>query len=363
MKQKRKKITLNKSQEKIINEKIYGRDEPIFSKYINDSHYGKCLQWYNISCDVNDARKFIIEYLDVYDKDKIRIINHVPDAWINLTAAWIMRMITNGCDIQLKSRLFLNTKLEEMYAKSSINETEPEEKVTVRDRMKEKSMEILGEIEGELDKSDKFQLYEWLQANHIPPAYCNRIINKYKPILDEVRAALHRKDDQVVEGYRGYTKAQLIFLIQKYEHVIDDAERYSGNLKKTRKPRKSRPVSVEKKLKHFRYQKEDNDLKVVSIDPQKIIGAQELWTYNTKYKIITVFRALDRGGLQVHRSSITGYDEKNSQSKRTGRRGEILVDKCLNGGKLVLRKLMDDARTDSTLQHRINENTLLLRSL
>ena len=131
--------------------------------------------------------------------------------------------------------------------------------------------------------------------------------------------------------------------------------------KKVRKPRKPRAVSVEKKLKNLKYQKENNEFKIASINPEKIIGAQELWTFNTKYKIVTVLRALDRGGLQVKGTSIIGYDEATSMSKGTGRKPEVVLDKLQNGGKIVLKKLMGELKTDKALQYRINENTILMK--
>jgi hypothetical protein len=126
-------------------------------------------------------------------------------------------------------------------------------------------------------------------------------------------------------------------------------------------PRKPRAISVEKKLKNFKFQKEDNTFKIASVNPEKVIGAQELWTFNTKYKTLTVFRALDRGGLQVKGTSIINYDEATSVTKRTGRKPEVYVDKVLNGGKIVLRKLMDELKNDAPLAYRINENTILLK--
>jgi hypothetical protein len=75
---------------------------------------------------------------------------------------------------------------------------------------------------------------------------------------------------------------------------------------------------------------------------------------------LTVFRAIDRGGLQVKGTSIINYDEKNSFTKRTGRKPEEYLKKVLEGGKIVLRKLMDDMK-EAPLAYRINENTILLR--
>jgi hypothetical protein len=143
--------------------------------------------------------------------------------------------------------------------------------------------------------------------------------------------------------------------------MIDDVQRYGNVTKKVRKPSKPRTISMDKKLKNFKYQKENNDYKIASINPEKIIGAQELWTFNTKYKIVTVFRAIDRGGLQVKGTSIINYDEKTSISKGTGRKPEIVLDKIQNSGKIVLRKLMEELKADKALQARINENTVLMK--
>ena len=143
--------------------------------------------------------------------------------------------------------------------------------------------------------------------------------------------------------------------------MIADAERYGNVAKKTRAPRKPRAVSVETKLKNLKYQKEDNTFKIASVNPEKILGSQELWCFNTKNKVVTVFRALDRGGLQVKGTSIINYDEKTSFTKRTGRKPEEYVKRVLDGGKIVLRKIMDELKGDAALAYRINENTILLK--
>ena len=143
--------------------------------------------------------------------------------------------------------------------------------------------------------------------------------------------------------------------------IISDAERYGNVAKKTRKPRKPRAISIERKLKSFVYQKEDKEFKIASVNPEKIIGATELWTINTKYKLMTVIRALDRGGLQIKGTTIINVDENNSFTKRMGRKPEYFINKIQNSGKIVLKKVMDESKYDAPLSIRINENTILLR--
>jgi hypothetical protein len=232
--------------------------------------------------------------------------------------------------------------------------------------MRERAHDILGEIEGMIDDYiyDKveFSMYEWLQSNNIPAAYATSIISKFTPVLDELLEAYEGKCEQLKEGYRHLKKSEIKNLISFYNTLIEDAERYSSNTKKVKKARKPRTISVEKKIKNLKYQKEDATYKIASVSPEKVIGAMELWTFNTKYKTITRLTAIDRGGLQVKGTSITNYCENNSITRSVGRKDpNEFLKRILEGGKLVLRKVFDEIKTEKPLAYRINENTILLR--
>ena len=214
-----------------------------------------------------------------------------------------------------------------------------------------------------IHKNEEFSLYTWLQSNNIPAAYATSIVSKLAPVLEELIEAYDGQDPQLKEGYRSYKKSEIKRLIDFYNTMCEDASKYANVTKKTRAPRKPRVQSLEKKLKSFKYQKEDNTFKIASINPEKIIGAQELWTFNTKYKTLTVFRALDRGGLDVKGTSITKYSEETSFTMRTGRKPEEAIKKVIEGGKLILRKIDQEFKNHAPLQARINENTILLRVL
>jgi hypothetical protein len=262
----------------------------------------------------------------------------------------------------------LDNKIKECLSKINKEETKVEPTssvVSIQDRMRERAHDILGEIEGLIDdymyKNEDFSLYTWLQSNNIPATYASSIIAKLAPVLDELIEAYDGEDPQLKEGYRHLKKSEIKKLIEFYNTMCDDASKYANVTKKTRAPRKPRVQSLEKKLKSFKFQKEDNTFKIASINPEKVIGAQELWTFNTKYKTLSVFRALDRGGLDVKGTSIIKYNEETSFTMRTGRKPEEWVKKTLDGGKLVLRKIDQELKNHAPLQVRINENTILLR--
>jgi len=361
-KPKAQRITRNESY--IINKKYLG-DEPLLKDDYTRIDYSNALTWYNYMCTNSEAKEYIQDYLKSKGRTiELKHFNRVPDNLIPTTAAWVARIMTRGTKLQPDSVCFFEKKLSECIKKVVNVVEEKEDKapvISVHQRMRERGSEIIGEIESMIDKGAEFSLYDWLKANEIPAAYSPMIVAHYAPWFAELLEASDGEDEQLKEAYKHLTKKQLKDRIIFFNKLIEDAERYGSVTKKTRAPRKPRTVSVEKLLKNFKYQKEDKNFKVASINPEKIIGAQELWTFNTKYKTLTVFRALDRGGLNVKGTSIVNYDEKNSVTKKTGRKPEEFVDKVLKGGKIILRKLMDELKNDAPLSYRINENTILLK--
>ena len=361
-KQKKAKITRNESY--LVNLKYLG-EEPTFTKPLTTSDYSRALNWYNYMCDNNDAREYIETYLKQNNRNaEAKQLKRVSDTWLPTTVAWVCRMLSKGYQLPDSAKPYVEQRLKQTLARATKEEPKEEDNkvvVSIQDRIRERQQDIIGEIEALIDSGEAFSLYDWLKGKEIPASYCAGIIAHYAPWLAEMLEAHDGGDDQLKEAYKYLTKKQLRERIEFFNTLITDAERYGNVAKKTRAPRKPRAVSVEKKLKSFKYQKEDNTYKIASINPEKILGAQELWTFNTKYKIVTVFRALDRGGLQVKGTSITGYDEKNSFSKGCGRKPEIVLDKLQNGGKIVLKKLMSELKTDKALQVRINENTILMK--
>lgn len=358
-----KKTRVSRSETYLVNLKYMG-DEPVFTKPVSEGEYGRALNWYNCMCDTKDAREYIETYLKEANRTaELKHFKRVPDAWVPTTVAWICRMISKGAKLPDSAKVFMNERLKETLKKASKEEPKIDkgQVISIQDRIRERTHDIIGDIEEMIDSGEDFSLYEWLKSKEIPAAYCTAIVAKYTPWLSELIEAYEGKDEQLKEGYKHFTKKQLRERIEWFNKLIEDAERYGNVTKKTRAPRKPRPVSVEKKLKNLKYQKEDNTFKIASVNPEKIIGCQELWTFNTKYKTLTVFRAIDRGGLQVKGTSIINYDEKASFTKRTGRKPEEYVKRVLDGGKIVLRKIMDELKNDAPLAFRINENTILLK--
>lgn len=358
---KPKKIRVNRSESYLINRKYMG-DEPEFLGAMTEGEMALAYNWYNAMLDKSDIKEYTETWLKNQNRlAEIKKFRAVPDEWVNHTCGAIARMINRGYDVPAHSKKFLEETFAYTLTKAKVQAESDIPKQSIQDRMREKQSDIIADIEELIDKGDTFSLYEWLKAKQIPASYCPAIAAYYSPQLGELLETLEGTCPQLKEAYSHFTKKQLRDRIEFYNKLIEDAERYGNVTKKTRAPRKPRAVSVEKKLKNFKFQKEDNTYKIASVNPEKIIGCQELWTFNTKNKVLTVFRAIDRGGLQVKGTSIINYDEANSISKRTGRKPEEYIKKVQEAGKITLRKLMEELKNDAPFAHRINENTILLK--
>ena len=127
-----------------------------------------------------------------------------------------------------------------------------------------------------------------------------------------------------------------------------------------RKPRKRKPPSFEKMVSKVNYKERDDSLRLVSVDPIKIIGASQLWVYNTKTRNLGVYNALDVSGLGMKGTTLQNYGS-DSIAKILRKPEDVLPD-VVTGGKIKLRKVMDNINAKpKKLNGRLNKDTILLR--
>lgn len=361
------KIKTTRTEQYLINIKYMG-EEPIFpiDKQLTDQEYSSALSWYNYMCSRSDSR----EYLETYLKNTNRLIDlknlkSVPDNKFIEHAGWIARMLSRGVPLTKRSYNHMNLKLVEMLKHSTGKEEKVETKkvINIQDRIKEKVSNFIGLFDEEIDKSGyTISMYEMLEKHEIQPTLANRVAEFFKPIADEAQELLKKDcNPQLKEGFNHLTKEQIKQRAAFYRSILDDCDRYAGNVKKQKQQRTPKPMTAEKKLKHFKFMRESKEHKLVSINPEKILGCQELWTFNIKYNTLTRFIALDRGGLDVDRMTITKYNGDTKTYKLTSKKVKDTLETILSGGKRILSKTLAELKEFSVLQERINENVILLK--
>jgi hypothetical protein len=224
--------------------------------------------------------------------------------------------------------------------------------------MRETASELITEINEHYDafllNGTEFNAYELFRVKEVKPAIAKLVIDKFGPTLSELCATLH--DAELRQAYRNIDVKQSV---KFFDGLISDADRWIDNQKSAKGPRKTRTVRInpEKKIKNLKWQKEDRELKLLSIPPEKIIGAQELWTYNTRYKHLTHYVARGRTGFSIKGTTLQDFDVDNSMAKVLRKPEEVLT-KVLEKKKKILEGLTTKPIEPTG---RINENTILLR--
>jgi hypothetical protein len=86
-----------------------------------------------------------------------------------------------------------------------------------------------------------------------------------------------------------------------------------------------------------------------------------VWIYNTKSRKLGRYVAAEFQTLSVKGTTITGFDEHKSVQK-TLRKPEEKLKEFKAAGKVALRKFLDDINaTDTKMNGRTNEETMLLK--
>lgn len=367
---KKKKVTAGKSVQYIADIRHMGEEPDLKGKFLDERLLSRTFNWYNYMCTRVQAREYIEAYLKANKRvGDLKVLKKVADVWIIPQAGWLARIVARGgilSDVYVQR---LELRLTEIFAKAEIKTEVPAEEkkpaavvISIQDRVKDKVSNFIAEFEKAIDEEGwTLSMYDWLQNKEIPANLANKVAEFYKPIAEEAAELISKKcNPSLKEGYATYTADQLKRRAAFYQGILADCARHSGNVKKQRVVRKKKVVTIDKKLKSFKFQKESPEFKVVSINPEKIVGAEELVTFNTRYKLLTHFVAAGNKGLDVKGTTILHYDEEKSKTYHIGRKTEEHLETALRGGKRAFAKMIGSLKTTTT-QHRINENTILLK--
>lgn len=342
--------------------------EPIFSGKITEPQIAKALNWYNYTQETEKGQSWLLEYMtrEGYAKAEIQAIKRQNPNAIPGTDYWLAKMILNGAKLPKDYLQRFTARLKTAIAKGA-GLKDPDAPVVkkkppnIQERIKEKGVQVIADLEDALDafylRKEKFSMYDFLQKNEVSSQIVNMIVDYYQPKLDE----LNERDAQVAEAY-GSDRARLK---KFYAEWFADIERYGSNRKvsKVRKPRKRKEKLAVDVIKRLKYQKEFKPLKIVSVNPLEIVGAQQLWVYNTKYKQLAVYYAAGPAGISVKGTTLTGFEQDESEYK-TLRKPEEQIAKLLTIGKVGLRKFMGEMKTKPRKPNgRINENIVILKAL
>ena len=341
--------------------------EPKFSGEVSQTELTQALSWYAQNRDSKDATKYAIEYF----KKKLKI--PAPEAIKSQapTFGYVCRLVSLGAVLTDRNVEWFESIIEELK-----NAKQPDAKtakvanvLSIQDHIKRKSSECIGELEGQIDEliTTKFSAnvspFAIMNTLEIKGAHTKFIIDHFKTRRSEYDVILTTTDSDVKEAYSNFTKVQLKKLVAYCDQVIIDGMRLAGDSVKSRKPRKRKAKSPDQLVSKINYAKDFAELKLVSVDPKTIVGANQLWVYNTKTRKLGCYNAEDAAGLSIKGSTLQNFAESKSIQK-TLRKPAVTLPEVLKGGKVALRNVLTDIRAaEGVLTGRINNDTILLRTI
>jgi hypothetical protein len=363
---------------KFADEKYLGSEPDLRGDVTNAQIIG-AYNWYNYFYDSDQAKAWVLDYLKEFHKSEKELIKNVNRVNSNLcrTIGWNCRILLLGGNLSEELVQRNLDKIRTLAAASngsteveveeegSTSKEEVKQVISIQERVINRANDLIADLEVQLDNyyrdGSTFKPSDWLSQQDVKPAIAQRIADYYKPLYSEVYDALNGKNDQLKEGYSRWSKPKLKAYVEFIKSIISAAETRATIAKATRKPRKKKEKSPVQLVAKLKYKQKDETYNVVSIDPKQIIGANQLWVFNTKYRTLAVYNAMGPAGLNVKGSTLTGWDEKTSTVK-TLRKPTEQLNKLKDGGKVVLRKFMDEIKCKpKTATGRINNEVVLVR--
>jgi len=319
------------------------------------SYHSHSMQWYNYNHKAKDLRKDVELYLkkNKYSKKDINAWK-AADVWrTGVTVSGLCKMMNEGMievlpnpykqDNKYKhsydktwepvsGHIWIQNKLAEIidHGKKAITKNKVVEKEnklkappkTIQERMHEKLLEFLEETEGAIEDflyGDKpfvsdYSMYKHLTRDALPPKIASQIVKIYegeaeeyqelaKPCTESQLKKMTEQDQdyhmQLLEGHSHTTKPQAKKIATFYETLIADVNMYIDSAKVSRTPRKKKAPTKEKLIAKLKYKTNDEKYRIASINPIDIIGADELWVFNTKTRKLGKYIALNTDPMDL----------------------------------------------------------------
>jgi hypothetical protein len=359
---------LKKTKNSVIERNYFG-DEPVVTKGSTAIEMINAYNWFNYFYSAEDAKNFVLEYLKQQNMDDkiISAVEKIHDQKL-LNVGWNCKLLLSGNDLPIDIHTKMLHTIHMLSCKTEETEEAPTVVAGVQAHIENKTNAIISELEQHLDVisntgSCDLQIETYFRSIALKAHVAKNIVSYYKPLYSEIYDAINGDDAELKCAYRTWKKKTLKNYLKFIEDIISTAEMYCAIAVQTRKPRKKKVKPVSAIVSKVKYKQEDADLGIKSIKTTEIVGANQIWLFNTKYRTLTVLNSMSHSGLSVKGTTVTGFDEKTSITKKIRKPKEVLTT-IFDSGKVQLRKMMDTIKCKpKTATGRINSDTIILRAI
>ena len=333
--------------------------------------------WYSTDKTRGDAHKYFAQYVKHNMPSSSKLFAEVDEKDVHMTYGWMARMLLQGANIRKDHLDGFNKELNRLFEigkkrldakKNVITVTTPVAVVkrpSIQDAIKDKASEYIGELEGFVDEfctADKdFNLYTHLKGNQIPAPYTTFVKTWAVKKLDQWNEVADSKDSQIVEGYSNFPKRKITKIVKLFESFVEDCDKYGQFKKANRKVRATREKPAVAQIKSLKYKLKDDELGLTSAKAFDLVGAEQVWLFNTKTRKLSVYTSESTKGMTVKGTTLQNWSPEKSKQK-TLRKPEEQIKDLLALGKVKLRTFLDNIKSkEQAVNGRINIDTIILK--
>ena len=358
------------------------QSEPLVSKLDPSSDNYKITlmrlnNWYSAEKTRGDSYKYYLQYVKKNRPADAKYFAEVEEKDVHISYGWMARMLLQGAIVSEEHLKSFDKNLTDLIdlgkarllAKETVVKvaiaTSTVKRTSIQDAVKEKASECIGELEGCIDEfctEDKdFTLYNHLKGNQIPGPYVSYIRTWAESKLAQWQEVAESKDSQIIEGYSNFPKRKITKIVKLFESFLDDCDKYGQFKKANRKPRAIRAKPAISQIKSLKYKLKDDELGLTSAKAFDLVGAEQVWLFNTKTRKLAVYTSESTQGMTVKGTTLQNWSPDKSKQKTLRKPDEQIKD-LMASGKVKLRTFLDSIKSkEQAVNGRINIDTIILK--
>jgi hypothetical protein len=371
--------------------------EPIVKKGDSLSSISNAFTWYAAYYArerFDQSRKFAIDHLKKINFSpeiiqKLENLSKKELKYFPVTIGWILRQKDIDSYVPedlykkafIKIEQFFELNLSSAFLGDAIDDEAPEKEkestetpvIGATPKSSKPANSLLADVEEILDRfyKNNYSLKEFdpttfLRSKNIKDKAAMMVADHLGPITKEIWLALKEKDPDIVEGYRDLDKTTLTRYYAFLSNFLQSSLQFAETMKivSARKPRKKKVKTAQQLVTKVKYQASNDKYKLQGESPASIVGANQVWVFNTKTRFLGVYHTKGpETSLSIKGSTVINYDPKLSIQKKV-RKPDIILKEVISGGKVALRKVLGEINAkEKMLSGRINKDTLIVRTL
>lgn len=354
------------------------------------ARFRESMTWYADNKTGKELKPNVINWMSInnFDKETIEKFHNTKDTRCGITVGAVASCLLKGMPAVRED--FNNGKSTSAWLRNEINKiilegandrhVETEVKIikgvnpiiSIQDRIKDQAGNMSEEIDAAIDNfitdpenfdPKQYNLVKLLRGKGAKAAQARYIKSFFQfGHLELAELASGNADDQLREAYKHLPRKHVRKLIDFYQLIMDACDQVSAEAKIAKKPRIKKDKPAEDLVKKLKFKTSDDKLGIVSVPPAQLVKAQLALIYNTKSRKIGLYIAKDSNGFSIKGTTLLNFTDMSVQKTLRKPLEQLKELKEQNTQKRVENWFAKSVKTtDTKLNGRINEDTVLLR--